>query len=189
LIAVGRTEEAARIAVRLEEGGRELGRPWAVAVAARCRGLLAAATGDLPGAEAELTRAVAAHEGLGMPVEAARTRLALGRVHRARRQRRLAREVLEEARAILDRVGSSLWLERVDDEIARLGVGRGDPQQLSASEQRVAVLAATGLTNREVAARLTISQKTVEAHLARAYAKLGIRSRAELGAVMNRGAQ
>ena len=188
LIAVGRTEEAERVAARLEEGGRTLGRPWAVAVAARCRGLLATAAGDLPGAEAELTRAVAAHEGLGMPVEEARTLLALGRVHRAQRQRRRAREVLGEAGSIVDRVGSVLWRERVDDEVARLGVGRGDPQELSASERRIAVLASQGLTNRQVASRLAISPKTVEAHLSRAYAKLGIHSRAELGARMTRGA-
>jgi len=109
-------------------------------------------------------------------------------VHRARRQRRRAREVLGEAGSILDRVGSVLWRERVDDEVARLGVGRGDPQELSASERRIAVLASQGLTNRQVASRLAISPKTVEAHLSRAYAKLGIHSRAELGARMTRGA-
>jgi DNA-binding CsgD family transcriptional regulator len=53
---------------------------------------------------------------------------------------------------------------------------------LTASERRVAELAAAGLTNREVAARLFMSPKTVEANVARAYRKLGIRSRAELGA-------
>ena len=61
------------------------------------------------------------------------------------------------------------------------------PADLSPSEERVARLTAEGRTNREVAETLFISTKTVEAHLARAYRKLGIRSRAELGACMARG--
>ena len=58
----------------------------------------------------------------------------------------------------------------------------GRPTELTATERRVAELAATGLTNREVAAQAFMSPKTVEANLARVYRKLGIRSRAELGA-------
>jgi DNA-binding CsgD family transcriptional regulator len=188
LIANGRADQAAEIVDRLEEQGLLLGRPWAVAVGARCRGLLHVGAGDLLEAEASMKRAVAAHDGLAMPVERARTLLALGRVHRAQRQRRAARDVLAEARSILTSVGSPLWRERVDDEVSRLGLAPGDPGELSASEERVAGLAAQGLTNRQVATRLAISQKTVEAHLARAYAKLGIHSRAELGARMSRGA-
>ena len=188
LVAVGRGSEAREIVDLLEEQGRTLGRPWGVAVGARCRGLLHAAAGDLAAAQASMERALVAHDGLPMPVERARTLLALGRVHRAQRQRRAARAALDEARSILASVGSPLWQERVDDELARLGLGPRDPGVLSASEQRVAGLAAQGLTNRQVAARLAISQKTVEAHLARAYAKLGIHSRAELGARMARGA-
>ena len=89
----------------------------------------------------------------------------------------------------LTSVGATLWRDRVDDEIARLGLGPRAPGQLSASERRVARLASQGLTHRQVAARLAISPETVEAHLARAYAKLGIHSRAELGAVMTQAAR
>lgn len=188
LIALGRAEEARPIVERLEIGGRELGRAWAVAVGARCRALVLAQQGDHQGAEEFLGRALEAHEGLPMPVERARTLLALGRLHRSQRRRKEARRVLEEARGILVAAGSPLWRERVDDELARLGRPSGDPTTLSPSEERVAVLAGQGLTNRQVAARLSISQKTVEAHLARAYAKLGIHSRAELGARMTAGA-
>ena len=67
-------------------------------------------------------------------------------------------------------------------ELDRLGLRRGTSDELTATERRVALLAASGLKNHEVAARLFVSPKTVEANLARAYRKLGIRSRAELGA-------
>ena len=75
-----------------------------------------------------------------------------------------------------------LWADQARDELSRIGLRRAAPGELTASERRVAELAATGLTNREVAARLFMSPKTVEANVARAYRKLGIRSRAELGA-------
>ena len=61
---------------------------------------------------------------------------------------------------------------------------RRAPEELTEGEERVAHLAAQGLTNSEIAARLFMSRRTVEANLARAYAKLGIHSRAELGALM-----
>ena len=70
------------------------------------------------------------------------------------------------------------------DEAARLGTRRNAGASLTPSEREVAQLAARGLTNREVAERLFVSPKTVEASLSRAYSKLGIRSRAELGRVM-----
>jgi DNA-binding CsgD family transcriptional regulator len=184
LVAVGRVGEAEGIVHRLEVQGHALGRPWAMAVGARCRALLEVAGGDPAAAEKSLARAMTVHDGLAMPVERARTLLALGRVHRAQRQRRLARDVLEEARSILEEVGSPLWLARVDEELARLGLRHRTVTGLSASEERVARLAASGLTNRQVAGRLSISPKTVEAHLSRAYAKLGVHSRAELGARM-----
>ena len=71
-------------------------------------------------------------------------------------------------------------------EAERLGLVRSDEQALTPSEARIARLAASGMTNREVAAKLFISPKTVESNLARVYDKLGIRSRAELGAAVSR---
>jgi DNA-binding CsgD family transcriptional regulator len=73
-----------------------------------------------------------------------------------------------------------LWAEKAATEIARIGVRRA-PEELTEGEERVAELAAQGLTNPEIAARLFMSRRTVEANLARAYRKLGFRSRAELG--------
>jgi DNA-binding NarL/FixJ family response regulator len=73
---------------------------------------------------------------------------------------------------------------RAQAELDRLGVIRGTGHELTPTEVLVARLAATGLTNRAIADQLLISPRTVEANLARAYAKLAIHSRAELGAVM-----
>jgi DNA-binding CsgD family transcriptional regulator len=81
-----------------------------------------------------------------------------------------------------------LWAERTRVELARVKVGPQPTDGLSASEQRVAELAASGMTNREVAAAMSISPKTVESNLARIYRKLGIRSRAELGQRIGRPA-
>lgn len=105
-------------------------------------------------------------------------------MRRRRKQRAAAREALQEAADTFARAGAARWTERAREEIDALGLRQGEPDALTPSEDRVARLAASGLTNREVAAALVISPKTVEAHLARAYRKLGIRSRAELGARM-----
>ena len=69
LVGVGRSEEAETITSLLEERGEALDRPWAIAVGARCRGLLLAAGGDVPGAEQALERALVTHERLPMPIE------------------------------------------------------------------------------------------------------------------------
>jgi DNA-binding CsgD family transcriptional regulator len=95
-----------------------------------------------------------------------------------------AKTALEEALAIFQDVGSPQWADQASTEIAGLGLYSGGTNRLTVAEERVARLAATGLTNKQVSAALLISSKTVEAHLARAYRKLGIHSRAELGARM-----
>jgi DNA-binding CsgD family transcriptional regulator len=184
LIALGRSEEAEAIVSWLEERGAALDRTWAIAVGARCRGLLLAAQGDVAGAEHAVERALAAHDRLPMPIERARSLLVLGRIRRRRRRRLAAKAALEEALAILEAVGSPLWAGQASVEIAGLGLRPGDSTTLTPAEERVARLTATGLTNQEVSTSLLVSPKTVEAHLGRAYRKLGIHSRAELGARM-----
>jgi DNA-binding CsgD family transcriptional regulator len=184
LVAVGRIADAERIADWLEERGAALERPWAIAVGARCRGLILAARGDVGAAEAALERSLVAHARLPMPLEHARSLLVLGRIRRRRRRRLAAKDALEQALAIFDAVGSPLWARQARAELAAIGLRRGSGEELTPSEERVARLAASGLTNREVAATLIVSPKTVEAQLARAYRKLGIRSRAQLGARM-----
>ena len=88
---------------------------------------------------------------------------------------------LHDALQTFDDMGTPLWAERVRAEIARTRVSATHDLGLTPSELRVAELAASGMTNRDVAATLFISPKTVEHNLARAYRKLGIHSRAELG--------
>jgi DNA-binding CsgD family transcriptional regulator len=183
LIATGDLESAARHTDALAAWGRAHDNPWSLALSGRCRALLEAAAGDLDSAQAAAERALADHARLPMPLELGRTLLVLGQLQRRRGERRAARESLERATAIFDEVGAVLWAEKARAEVRRIGVRRA-PTELTENERLVAELAATGATNREIAERLFMSRRTVEANLARAYRKLGIHSRAELGATM-----
>ena len=118
-----------------------------------------------------------------MPFERARTLLLLGQLLRRQRSRDAATAALDEAVCVFERLGARLWVQRVHAEVGRMA-GIQHRTGLTAAERRVAELAATGMTNREVAAALFISPKTVEANLMRVYRKLGIRTRAELGTKM-----
>jgi len=178
-LAVGDTVRAAAWIEQFEEQAARSRIPWSLAVSARCRALLQAANGDLDAAEASLGRSLEAHEQCPMPFERARTLLAQGQVLRRGKQRRRAREALEEAITIFERLGGDPWEQRARDELQRVR-GRTAPDDLSPTELRIAELAASGLTNTAIAAEVFVTQKTVEANLARAYRKLGIRSRAQL---------
>ncbi|HVS23749.1 MAG TPA: LuxR C-terminal-related transcriptional regulator [Gammaproteobacteria bacterium] len=175
LAATGRVEEASRLVDELELEARTIQSPWALAIATRCRGLLSAN-------EEVLESALAYDADERWPFERGRTLLALGRVQRRARRKAAAKESLERALEIFEELPAPLWAQRAREELGRIGLRRAAPGELTASERSVAELAAAGLTNREVAARLFMSPKTVEANVARAYRKLGIRSRAELGA-------
>jgi len=133
---------------------------------------------------AEAAAAVAATGTLGSPFEVARTLLVQGQILRRSNQRRAAAAALREAQRVFESLGAPLWSRRAADDAARLGARRNAGASLTSSEREVAELAARGLTNREVAERLFVSPKTVEANLSRVYSKLGIKSRAELGRVM-----
>jgi DNA-binding NarL/FixJ family response regulator len=124
-----------------------------------------------------------------MPFELARTLLVKGAIERRMRRRGDAGKSFEAALEIFERMGARLWASRARAELGRVGLRRASRDELTESERRVAELAAQGLTNREVAAALFISSKTVEANLARVYRKLGIASRAELGAQMAESVQ
>jgi DNA-binding CsgD family transcriptional regulator len=173
-------DQASEVLDWLEERGRALDRPWALAVAARYRGLMAAADGDFKTAFASLDQALKEHERLPMPFELGRTMLVLGAIRRRAKQKRPAREALEEALAIFERLGAPLWAEKARSELARIGGRRSVAGQLTEAEARVAKLAAAGRTNREIADTLFMSVRTVEGHLSRSYAKLGVRSRTDL---------
>ena len=93
----------------------------------------------------------------------------------------MSKAAFEAAAATFDALGAMRWADRTRAELARVGLRRSTGDELTEGERRVAQLAATGMTNKDVAATLFLSPKTVEVTLSRAYAKLGIRSRAELG--------
>jgi DNA-binding CsgD family transcriptional regulator len=179
LIAVGERDLASRYHRVFDANARAYQRPTAMATAARCAGLLQAAGGDVPAALETLAGAVALHQRSPDRYELGRTLLILGATRRRARMKRAAREVLTEALAIFDELGSPRWAERVHAELARIG-GRVGATDLTGTEQRVAELAARGATNREIAAELFVTGKTVEVHLSRIYRKVGVRSRAEL---------
>ena len=186
MIHLGHESEAQPLIDALERNGRRLNRPWMLAVGARGSAMLLAAQGDLAAASMAAERAMLEHERLPMPFERARTQLLLGQIQRRRRQKAAASATLREAIQSFEGLGVRLWAEKARVELARVKVGRQPTDGLSASEQRVADLAASGMTNRQVAAALFISPKTVEYNLARVYRKLGIHSRAELGRAMRR---
>jgi DNA-binding CsgD family transcriptional regulator len=187
LIGLGQLERAGQLLERHAARGQLGPRPWILATAARCDALLRSARGDPDGAFVSITTAREQHATLEMPFEYGRTLLVEGQIARRTNHRRDAVAALGAARDQFDRLGSRQWAERADKELSRVGIRRGRGDELTPTELSVARLAGGGLTNREVASALFISPKTVEANLSRAYAKLGIRSRAELGAVMAEG--
>jgi DNA-binding CsgD family transcriptional regulator len=181
LIQLRRWSEAEPLVAALEGNGRRLDRAWMSAVGARCRGMLLAAQGDLVGGSQFVRQAMEHHDRLAMPFERARTLLLLGQLQRRQRKKDSSVTTIREALAVFEKLDTPLWADRARAELERSSVGRQRGTGLTPSEQRVAELAASGMTTREVAATLFISPKTVEANLARIYRKFGIRSRAELG--------
>ncbi|HTW09535.1 MAG TPA: AAA family ATPase [Acidimicrobiales bacterium] len=184
LLHLGRLDQATDIDALLSERAAISKREPLLAVAARSRALLASARGDLDGAGIALSEAKAHHERVTVSFDLARTLMVGGQISRRQGQRKAARAALERARAMFQDLGAPLWEARAQAELRRIPVRRGAPTELTPTERSVAELAASGRTNREVAKELFISPKTVEVNLARAYRKLGVTSRAQLGAVM-----
>jgi DNA-binding CsgD family transcriptional regulator/tetratricopeptide (TPR) repeat protein len=185
MAAAGRLDEAEPMVAALESHGSRLDRTWMLAIGARCRAMLLAAQGDVDGAERMVCKAIAEHARLPMPFERARTLLLLGQLQRRKRQKQSAAATLGEALQVFQELGTPLWAERASAELERTNVSPMRTLELTPSERRVAELAAAGLTNRDVAGKLFVSTKTVEANLTQIYRKLGIHSRAELGRLMS----
>jgi DNA-binding CsgD family transcriptional regulator len=180
MIGVGQLDDAEPLIDTLERNGRRLDRAWMLSAALRCRAILLAARGDLTAATGMAELAMTEHERLPMPFERARTQLLLGQLQRRQRQREAGAATLREALQTFDDLGTQQWAERAKTELARGMSGRHRSEGLSPSERRVAELAVSGMTNRDIAAALFVSPKTVEVNLSRVYRKLKIRSRMEL---------
>jgi len=181
LLELDRVDEAVRV-LGMWEDERRADDDWVLAHFTRCRGLVAAARGDVAEAASLLADAVAQHEQALDSFGRARALLALGVVRRRERQKRAAREAIAAALEGFEHLGAATWTEKARAELGRIG-GRTREEGLTAAERRVAALVAEGRTNREVAAALFLGERTVETHLSHVYAKLRVRSRAELARV------
>jgi DNA-binding CsgD family transcriptional regulator len=180
LLRTGRTVEGEAALQQLERQGEHTGGSWAQAAAARCRGLQARA--DF---ETHFARALELHQRRPSPFEIARTQLSFGEVLRRNRRRVEARHHIYEALHAFERLGAEPWAARARAELSATGEkGRqrnlASSRRLTPQELQIALAVAGGATNREAAAGLFLSPKTVEGHLSRIYDKLEVRSRTEL---------
>ncbi len=185
LVHLGRLEEAAAALAPLEERAAQRRLHSALAGAARVRGLLAAAQGRTDEAEAAFVEGQAHAENTDARFAQAQLEAAYGSLLRRLGRRRAAGERLLSACERFACLGAQPFLDRCQQELAACGLtpvprAQTYPTQLTPQELAVARLVSAGRTNRQVAAELVVSIKTVEYHLAHVYAKLGIRSRREL---------
>jgi DNA-binding CsgD family transcriptional regulator len=184
-VRAGRREEASGALTRLSAAADVTGSLWARATTARCRALLA------PDEEvrARFDEALTLHDGLPMPFERARTLLVLGERLRRAKQRAEARVPLQEALDGFERLGARPWAERARTELRATGQtstrrSEAAAEQLTPHELQIALLVAQGMTNREAAAALFLSPKTIEYHLGQIYRKLDVRGRSQLARLM-----
>ena len=178
----GQLDEACRVIARLRQLSEQQEHPWGLVTTRRCEAIvkLSERTYD---AHAALTLAGAAQDygRLGLRFDRARCLLTLGRAQRRMKKWGPARESLQGAIAVFEELGSDGWAKRARDELARTGGRRPRSSgELTVTEREVVELAATGRTNKEIAQALSLAVHTVEVHLSRAYAKLGVRSRSQL---------
>jgi DNA-binding NarL/FixJ family response regulator len=185
LVESGDVGSANDVAHRLRRLATRQQHPWGLASAKRCAAMVGLADGYSDEAAAALDEAAAANGELGLKFDRARTLLFLGRVQRRFKKRAGARHSLQAAEAQFQECGCSGWATRAQAELARVSGRRsGSEGDLTPGERQVVDLAAEGLSNNEIASRLFVTVSTVEAHLSRAYVKLGVRSRAQLGRVL-----
>jgi DNA-binding CsgD family transcriptional regulator len=189
-IRLGDLYAAEQALARLEREATRVNRTWALAATARYRGLLA------PGHDfgQHFAHALALHQLTPTPFERARTQLCLGERLRRAGERRRARHELDQALRTFRRLGAQSWAAQAESELAATGATHSPaaqahlarlPQQLlTAQELQVAIVVGEGKTNKEAAAALFLSPKTIEFHLAHIYRKLGIHTRTQLSRKM-----
>jgi DNA-binding CsgD family transcriptional regulator len=181
-VRLGRPDDVTAAMARYRRWARVAAQPWIDALLARCEAMLA----PVGQAEKHFLQALALHEESERPFDRGRTALLYGEWLRRERRKRDARTYLTEALDLFDRIGSVPWAERARVELAAAGGGvprtasSDKHADLTPQELQICQLAAQGLSNRDIAARLFLSPRTVAYHLYKAYPKLGISSRAEL---------
>ncbi|HEY2794305.1 MAG TPA: AAA family ATPase [Micromonosporaceae bacterium] len=186
LVSTGRLSEAEKFLDELDDQVRTSGRRWAAAVATTGRALVRAARGELEPAAVEIQVALGYFETSPFLLDAARTRLLAGRIFWRSRARRTARDLIAAAVADFAAYGAVAWAARGAAELGRMSLRPRAPSDLTETEHRIAEMAAAGMTSRAIGEKLFLATKTIEANLSRAYRKLGIRTRAELGARLER---
>ena len=154
--------------------------PWGRALAARCRGIVD--DGDV---DSHFCDALDHHATGTRPFEHARTRLSYGAWLRRHRRRMDARDQLRGALDIFERLGARPWEARTRAELRASGeaIGGRDPaaiEQLTPQELQIVQILRTGATNKQIAARLYLSPRTIDYHLRKVFTKLGLSSRVEL---------
>lgn len=183
LVLSGDLDEAGNVVNQLRQLADDQDHPWGQVTAQRGESLIALMQADDYRAQQadDLARAANAYGELGFDFDRARTLLSLGVIQRRFKKRAAARLSLEQAADGFDRCGSLGWANQGRDELDRVsGRRRTAETELTPAERRVAELAASGLSNKEIAAQLVVSVNTVEGQLSRVYDKLGVRSRRHL---------
>jgi DNA-binding CsgD family transcriptional regulator len=184
LVELDELDEARAVIDRLRRLAEDQAHPWGLATTKRCSGVLALASDAYDdAAAAALADAASDYGRLGLRFDRARSLLSLGRSQRRLKQWGAARDSLGDAVAAFDELTSVGWAQRTRAEIERVGGRRPRASdELTPTERDIVALAARGLANKEIARALSIAVHTVEVHLSRAYAKLGVRSRSQLAA-------
>jgi len=184
-VRAGLLEAARRDLRELSRQAEICGLPFVLAAAARCRGIV-------EGEEQRFLEALGWHERQPNAFERGRTLLCYGELLRREKRRADARSRLRAALVDFEEVGAASWAERARLELAATGErarrrALDTRDELTPQEVQVAGLVAEGLTNREIAARLFLSPKTIETHIRHTFQKLGVRSRTELAVAFTSG--
>lgn len=186
LARAGHLDEADEVLTRFERLAASRQRRSALAAAGRARGYLEAQAQRPEAAVRALSASVRQLDGLGMPFELALSRLEYGRLLRRAGQRRAAARELGAARALFAGLGAQPFVSRCDDELGSVPAAAQVGGQLPLTSRQLAVAraVASGKSNRQIAADLFISVKTVEFHLGQILARLGADSRGQIGAAL-----
>jgi DNA-binding CsgD family transcriptional regulator len=180
-VRAGDHDIAFRALARLEMRGQASGTPWALGLVARCRALMA----EDDAAEGLFREALGHLAATPVITDVARTHLLYGEWLRRQGRRADARSQLQDAHELFTAMGASAFARRAARELGATGArarrrNAGAATQLTAQELRIARLAGTGATSKEIGAELFLSPRTIDAHLRSVFAKLGITSRREL---------